>query len=221
MKLHGVTGNDEYLVKAAKLGARYKRSLSVAEDRYLWNYWDPTGAWDIRMDDHRAWKHWIGAEHRGGYYSLSLSQVVYLYEHGLIFDEEDIARFLRTQLRVCWDGDIANPTWRRVDGEEMDQSYLCSSLAAYDDSVYEMAFGAAATAARTAQREHGWQGGVVAGGWLEMKYVTVPRWSQPGPSDAASTEAFRASDRGRQTLAELAYTVAGDGYVAPAAPASE
>ena len=221
VKLYRVTGNDEYLVKAAKLGARYKRSLSLADNRYLWNYWDPSGVWDIRRDDRNRWKHWIGSEHRGGYYSLSLSQAVHLYEHGLVFDEEDIARFLRTQMEVCWDGDLEEPAWRRVDGEEMDQSYLCSALAAYDASLYEMAFGPAATARRVQQRDHGWHGGVVAGGGLEMKYVTIPRWLTPGASDAASTEAFRTSERGRQTLARLAYTVTGEGYVAPRHPASE
>jgi hypothetical protein len=214
VKLHAVTGDDEYLIKAAKLGARYKRSLSLADDRYQWNYWDPAGDWDIRADDHARWKHWVGAEHRGGYYSLSLSQAVYLYEHGLIFDEHDIARFMRTQLEVCWDGDLKDPTWRRVNGEEMDQSYLCSALAAYDESLYEMAFGAAATARHLAQRDHGWNGGVVAGDWLEMKYVTIPRWSAPGASEADSTAGFRASERGKQTLAQLAYTVTEPGYAA-------
>jgi hypothetical protein len=218
VKLHAATGDEEYLTKAVKLGGRYKRSLTLADDRYMWNYWDPAGAWDIRVDDHGRWKHWIGAEHRGGYYSLSLSQAVLLYEHGLVFDDEDIARFVRTQVEVCWNGDVENPTWRRVNGEEMDQSYLCSALAAYDESVHELAFGAAATARRIEQREHGWHGGVVAGDWLEMKYVTVPEWATEGPSDAAATAAYRASDTGSRLLAEMSAPVTGGGYEAPQTP---
>lgn len=218
VKLHAATGDEEYLTKAIKLGGRYKRSLTLADSRYLWNYWDPAGSWDVRVDDHGRWKHWIGSEHRGGYYSLSLSQAVFLYEHGLVFDDDDIARFLRTQLEVCWNGDVDSPIWRRVNGEEMEQSYLCSGLAAYDDSLYQLAFGPAETARRMAQREHGWNGGVGAGSWLEMKYVTVPRWATDGPSAADQTAAYRDSDAGRRLLAEMSAPVTGEGYAAPQSP---
>ena len=218
VKLYAATGDDAYLTKAVKLGTRYKRCLTLADGRYMWNYWDPAGEWDVRVDDHGRWKHWIGAEHRGGYYSLSASQAVMLYEHGLVFDEADIARFLRTQLEVCWNGDIADPGWSRVDGEAMDQPYVCSALAAYDASLRELAFGRAASARRVEQREHGWNGGVVAGDWLEMKYITVPRWSSAGSSDAQVTESYRSSEVGAAVLAELAPDVVSGGYSAPVAP---
>jgi hypothetical protein len=218
VKLHAATGDDEYLEKAVALGTRFKRSLTLADGRYAWNYWDPAGEWDARVDDHGRWKHWIGAEHRGGYYSLSASQAVFLYEHGLVFNDEDIARLLRTQLEVCWNGDVADPKWSRVNGEAMDQAYLCSTLAAYDDTLRELAFGSAATARRVAQRDHSWHGGVVAGDWLETKYINLPRWAGDGPSEAGATASYRSSERGRASLSQLAYEVRDRGYAAPESP---
>ena len=94
ISLHAATGNDAHLVKAIKLGTRFKRSLTRVGGHYKWNYWDPAGAWDIDPANRAKWKHWIGAEHRGGYYSLSLAQAVRLYELGLVFDRTDIDRFV-------------------------------------------------------------------------------------------------------------------------------
>ena len=101
LSMYKATGKDEYAVKAVRLGARFMSCLTKVEDRYDWHYWDPSGAWDIHPEDPGKWKHWIGAEHRNGYYSLSLSQAVLLYEHGLLFTRADIDRFVRTQMDVC------------------------------------------------------------------------------------------------------------------------
>ncbi|NQT54280.1 hypothetical protein HQ576_19640, partial [bacterium] len=127
LALYAATGRDEYLVKAIQLGTRFKRCLTLTSGRYRWNYWDPAGAWDVHPDDKGKWKHWIGVEHRGGYYSLSLSQAVLHFEHGLVFDRTDIDRFVKTQATVCWTGDFAKPRWARVDGRTSKQPYLCSA----------------------------------------------------------------------------------------------
>ncbi|MGC9317138.1 MAG: hypothetical protein ACP5KN_03780 [Armatimonadota bacterium] len=219
--LYAATGEAGYIEKAVRLGTRFKRCLMLDEQGvYRWNYWDPAGPWDVHPQEPGRWKHWIGAEHRGGYYSLSLSQAVLLYELGLVFNDRDIERFVRTQTQVAWNGSYDDPRWFRVDGREADEGhvYLCRWLASYDERIREMAFGAHARAARMEARDHPWQGGVVAMSWLEDKYLTVPGWEGPGASDAALVADWAAGE-GADLLAELAYEVAPPGYQPPPSPA--
>jgi hypothetical protein len=221
LSLYAATGKDEYAIKAVRLGTRFKRTLSLVDDRYAWNYWNPAGAWDINPDDPAQWKHWIGAEHRAGYYSLSLSAAVRLYERGLVFDRGDIDRFVRTQTQVCWNGDAQNPSWFRTDGKPADagHEYVCAMLAPFDPRVYDLAFGARTQAARLAAKDHPWQGGPVAMEWLELKYVTCPRWQTGDPSETDTLKPFLAKPENRALVESLAFTVEGGGYQAPMTPA--
>lgn len=171
LSVHRATGKNEYLKKAVKLGTRFKKSLRLVDYHYEWNYWDPAGDWDKDPEDPRKLKHWVGAEHRSGYYSSSLSQAVLLYENGLVFDK--IKPFVETQMTVCWNGDIENPKWARVDGKPSDSAYLCSSLAPFNGKIYKMAYGKLAQQRRLKEKDHPWGGGVVAGDWLEHKYIKL------------------------------------------------
>ena len=217
--LHAATRKDTYLVKAIKLGTRFKRCLTLVDDRYRWNYWDPAGAWDVHPDDAGKWKHWIGAEHRGGYYALTLSQAVLLHDHGLLFDRADTDRFLKTQTTVCWNGDLKSPRWARVDGKTMGQTYLCSALAPFDDKVRQMAFGPSAQQARLKGRTHSWQGSVVACGWLKAKLVDLPRRRETLAFDRAFVDRFLAEPPNRALLARLTFEVKASGYKPPLSPA--
>jgi len=216
--LYAATGNDAYLVKAVKLGTRFKRCLTLVDGRYRWNYWDPAGAWDVHPDAPGKWKHWIGAEHRSGYYSLSLSQAVFLYEHGLVFDRADIERFVRTQTTVCWNGDAERPRWARVDGRPSSRAYLCGWLAPFDKRIFAMAYGGAAQRERLKGRTHSWQGSVVACGWLEGKHLTHPRWRGGEPAEKAVVAPFLAKPENRALLKSLAFEVTGSGYAPPTTP---
>lgn len=220
VSMYRATGDSAYLEKAVRLGARFKRCLTLTDGRYRWNYWDPAGPWDVSPDDPGKWKHWIGAEHRGGYYSHSLSHAVLLYELGLVFDRTDIDRFLRTQMEVAWNGSLDAPVYRRVDGRPADegQVYLCAALAPFDAKLREMVYGAPAQAARMAAREHSWQGSVVAMSWLEGKYVTLPRRTNGRPADVDLTAVWAAGE-GAALLRELAYEVTEPGYQPPLTPA--
>ena len=220
LSLCAATGKEEYLVKAIKLGTRFKHCLTLVDDRYVWNYWDPSGAWDIHPDDAGKWKHWIGSEHRGGYYNLSLSQAVIMYEHGLVFDRTDIERFLKTQTEVCWNGDFENPKWFKVDGKPADPKYqyLCGWLAPFDERVYRMAYGEPAQHTRYDNRKHSWQGGAVAMEWLEFKYLRYSRWTHGEPAEAEVVAPFLAKPEGRALVEELAFEVEAPGYQAPRSP---
>jgi len=220
VKLYKATGKDDYLVKAIKLGTRLKRCLSLVDNRYVWDYWDPAGAWDVHPEDPSKWKHWIGSEHRSGYYSLSVSFAVFLYEHGLVFTRTDIDRFVATQTRVCWNGSYDNPKWLRVDGRKADPqySYLAGWLAPFDESIRQMAYGAWGQKARVQGMDHSWQGGPAAMGWIAFKYLTYPHWAGGNPAHTDSVKAFTDNPEGQQILRGLFFEVIGEGYSAPRSP---
>lgn len=219
LSLYAATEKDKYLVKAIKIGTRFKHSLTLVDGCYQWHYWNPSGDWDIDTQNSNKWKHWIGAEHRGGYYSLSLSQAVLLYEHGLVFDRADIERFVKTQTTVCWNGDLNNPKWARVDGQVSDQRYLCALLAPFDEHIYEMAFGAPAQQERLQNKGHSWQGGVVVSDWFEFKYLLYPRWRNGAPAGTTTVAPFLAQAKNRALVQELSFEVKAPGYQAPMTPA--
>lgn len=222
LSLYRATGKDDYLVKAIRLGTRFKHCLTLVEDRYRWNYLDPAGAWDIHPEDPNRWKHWIGPEHTGGYYSLSLMQAVLLYECGLVFDRTDLDRFLKTQTTVCWNGDLEDPQWANVDGEpgETPAPYLCSWLAPFDERVYQLAFEGSAQQERFDRRDHPWQGGPVACGWLQLKYLICPGWRSGEPMETDWTEPFLAKQENAALVESLAFEVTQENsYQAPATPA--
>lgn len=60
----------------------------------IWNYWQPAGTWDYKPDG--STKHWVGVHPNGGYYEIDADGIVAAYEHGLVFDEKDIAYLIAT-----------------------------------------------------------------------------------------------------------------------------
>ncbi|MBE7464633.1 MAG: hypothetical protein HS116_14245 [Planctomycetes bacterium] len=222
LALHRVTGNAEYLKKAIKLGVRFKHCLSIKDGAYAWNYWDPAGAWDIDTADAAKWKHWIGVEHKGGYYSASLTLAVLLHHHGLVFDAEDMKRFVKTQTEKAWNGDFENPKWARCDGttseKYMQGAYMCGSLAPFDDRIAKFCFEGARQEERVKNANHGWQGGIVASGYLEGKYVGRPKALGGKQVHKEVGERFRANSEHAAWLKDLEFNVEGAGYVPPKTP---
>ena len=234
--LYMATGKDEYLVKAIKLGTRFKHCLTLVDDHYLWHYWDPAGPWDADPKEADDWKHWIGPEHRSVYHAMTLSQAVLLYECGLVFDRTDIDRFLKTQKNVCWNGDVQNPEWFRLNGlpapNPSDVPWLCWWLAPLDRTIYDVTFRTAAQRERLDLFDHTPHGtfecsewledqygaGLVACDWLEAKYLIAPRWSGGKPAETAAVAAFVAKPEGQRLLKELSFQVGTPGYEAPATP---
>ena len=62
----------------------------------IWNYWEPAGAWDYKSNG--LPKHWIGVHPNAGYYDIDVEGIVAAYEHGLVFDRDDINRLVATAL---------------------------------------------------------------------------------------------------------------------------
>lgn len=178
LALYRVTGKDEYFRRAAKLGVRFKRTLRLDGDRYLWHYWDPAGEWDRKADNPKQWKHWIGAEHRAGYHNLSVAMAAALYDHGVVFNQADMGRFVNTQMQVCWNGSLEKPAFKRTDGTPAEQAFVASALAPFEPKIGQFLYGERRTAERLKNREHPWRGGVEASDYLRGKYAATPP-SQP------------------------------------------
>jgi hypothetical protein len=222
LSLYRATGKDEYARIAAKLGTRFKRCLTLKDEHYEWNYWDPAGQWDALPSNPSRWKHWIGVEHKGGYYSESLSQAVLLYEHGLVFDEKDMARFVRTQTQMCWNGSMDSPKWARVDGTTSDKymegSYMCAALAPLSEKVAEFVYGGPRLDERIRSASHGWQGGPVARSWIEGKFLSMPRSKAAKQPYLDFGRKYLATAANRTAAKSLEFEVKGSGYSAPQSP---
>jgi hypothetical protein len=234
--LYMATGKDEYLVKAIKLGTRFKHCLTREGDHYLWHYWDPAGPWDIDPQEPDDWKHWIGPEHRSVYHAMTISQAVLLYECGLVFDRTDIDRFVKTQTGICWNGDVQAPRWFRVNGavapNPSDVPWLCVWLAPFDKPVFDVTFSPATQQERLELKNHPNRGvfecslwleenygaALVACDWLEAKYLVCPRWLGGKPAEMAAMAAFVAKPEGQKLLKQLAFKVEVPGYQAPLKP---
>lgn len=220
VKMYRASGEDKYLRRAIKLGTRFKHCLTLVEHRYRWNYLDPSGAWDLHPEKPNQWKHWIGPEHRGGYYSLSVRQAVAMYELGLVFDRTDMDRFARTQVQVCWNGSFEDPQWVNVDGQKKNgQTYLCPWLAPFDDQINRLAHSTWSQKQRFENRNHSWQGGPVAAEYLESKYLLYPEWSSGEPAETRVVEPFLADPDNAALVQALSFTLTPEtSYTAPKTP---
>lgn len=220
LNLHRVTGNDAHLATAARLGAWLKRCLSLREGRYTWNYWDPAGDWDIHPADPAKWKHWIGREPKGEWFSATATSALRLYHHGIIFDDTDVARLVKTQTEVCWNGDATAPVYANTDGVPMPKErFCCLALTPWSGPLSALAFTGAAQAERIAGKDNAWKGGVIAADWLWAKYILTARAAGGKPMHGDQGERFRREPANRELLARLAYAVTGPGWQAPATPA--
>ena len=218
--LYRVTGRSEYMQMAVKLGVRFKRCLTLRNGHYEWNYWDPAGPWDVHPTKPGQWKHWIGPEHRGGYYSLSLTQAVGLWGHGLVFDDADMQRFVKTQLEATWNGRLDDPKWFRVDRSRgtQDGRYICPALAPFDKKIHTFLYTGPRQAERLANAKHSWQGGPVANGWIRGKYINHPAAAGGKQIHLAAGKKFLTEPANRKFMQSQRFDVTGGGYRAQPNP---
>lgn len=210
LALYRVTGNDDYFRRAVKLGTRLKRLLALEGDHYLWHYWDPAGDWDRKPDAPTQFKHWIGPEHRGGYHALTVQMATELYDHGVVFDRTDMERFVNTQTEVCWNASVDDPKFTTTGGKTITEAghgiVMAPSLAPFDKRIWEYCYGPRATKERLAARQHGWQGGPNAVGYLVGKYLSAP---SPEQTHAACREQFCRQPENAAFLKAIEFTIPG------------
>jgi len=101
LALYDVTGNQEFLDRAAQLARTIKQELeSVANGSYRWHYWieEPSGSAASAEDiSHGA---------------IDVQFAVMAHDHGLVFDEDDMMRFGATLILNSWNGvDWTSSVW--------------------------------------------------------------------------------------------------------------
>jgi len=143
LAMHDRTGKPIYRTRAEKWFRIMKSRQRLREGKfYVWNYWDPAGPWDYNPD--KTTRHWVGVHPNGGYYAADLSGIVAAFEHGLIFDQADIARLIATNRDYMWDQKIGGARFRRIDGGTPDARWknspgvLWAALLPYDATLRQV-----------------------------------------------------------------------------------
>ena len=106
---------------------------------FVWNYWDPAGPWDYKPDG--SPKHWVGVHPNGGYYAVDVEGIAAAYEHGLVFDKEDLRRLIATNRDFMWNQQIQGAKFQRIDGGKPDPRWkgspgvLWTALVPHDETL--------------------------------------------------------------------------------------
>jgi hypothetical protein len=207
LALYGVTRNDAYAKRAAKLGVRFKRCLTLKDGHYEWNTWDPAGAWDASHSDPAEWKHPYNPPNEDRFFTSAVEFAAALYHYGLVFDRTDMERFVRSQ-----------SGFQPLPGVK---AYRASVLAAFDDSLARSFYSPERRNEIEQTAEKGWEGGVAAGAWLEGKYGYLVRAAGGRQIYLDRGGWFLARPEGRALMDSLRFEVTGAGYQAPATPGGQ
>jgi len=112
LRIYRITGEEKYRTKALKIFNYMKSRMCLFSDHYVWNYWEPFGAWDIDDSSRNKLNHWVNVHPYRNYQSGELHQIAEAYHSGITFSRIDIERIINTNLKVMWNGDTENPKWR-------------------------------------------------------------------------------------------------------------
>ena len=98
LAMFDATAKPVYRERAEKWFKVMKTRMKLKHDgKYeVWNYWEPAGAWDYKS--YFLPKHWIGVHPNAGYYDIDAEAIVTAYEHGLVFNKDDINRLVATAI---------------------------------------------------------------------------------------------------------------------------
>ncbi|MEK7412086.1 MAG: hypothetical protein AAB263_02080 [Planctomycetota bacterium] len=96
LSLWKLTGKPEYRDRVTAVFGRAKAMFRLFpdENRLVWNFWMPHGAYDL---EGTAPKSWVGVHSsRPGYQVFEAGAFLEVYDAGLVFDRSDIERMVRT-----------------------------------------------------------------------------------------------------------------------------
>ena len=98
LAMFDATQQPIYKERAEKWFRLMKSRMTLKDDSTykIWNYWQPAGAWDY--NGFGLPKHWIGVHPKDGYYDIDVEAIVAAFEHGIVFDEDDINHLIATAL---------------------------------------------------------------------------------------------------------------------------
>jgi hypothetical protein len=141
LAVHQATGKARYRDRAQQWWQVMKSRMQLRDQgRYfVWNYWDPAGPWDKKPDG--SLKHWVGVHPNGGYYGVDVEGITTAYEHGLVFNKEDMDRLIATNRDFMWNHEIHGAKFQRIDGGQADARWanspgvLWTALVFRDDTL--------------------------------------------------------------------------------------
>ncbi len=141
LALHDVTGKPAYKTRAEKWFRLMKSRMKTRDNGkyFVWNYWEPAGSWDYKSGG--SPKHWVGVHPNGGYYGIDVEAIVSAREHGLVFDQDDMARLIATNRDFMWNQKVEGAAFQRIDGGEVDPRWkdspgvLWTALTPYDETL--------------------------------------------------------------------------------------
>ncbi|HXC98682.1 MAG TPA: hypothetical protein VN048_05025 [Verrucomicrobiae bacterium] len=139
--MHDATQQSVYRDRASAWWRLMRARMTTRDNGkyFVWNYWEPAGAWDYTADG--APRHWVGVHPNGGYYGIDVDGIVNAYEHGLVFTRADIDRLIATNRDFMWNHKFDDPAFRRIDGGPMNIRWrktpgvLWAGLAPYDATL--------------------------------------------------------------------------------------
>ena len=134
VRLWRLTGNPEYKKRVIAINSRAKAMWRYypSEDRIVWNFWMPHGPYDIEGS---APKSWVAVHpERPGYQAGEVRDWVEIYDSGLVFEQVDFERIIRTNHWMAG-GDPQHVTaWKNADGTT-GAGTLWGGLARFDDKI--------------------------------------------------------------------------------------
>ncbi len=141
LAMYDVTKKPVYRERAESWFRLMKARMKLrAEGKYnVWNYWEPAGPWDFKADG--SLRHWVGVHPNGGYYWLDVKAIAEAFEHGLVFQRDDIDRLIATNRDFMWNGEVRRAKFQRIDGGQPDPRWknspgvLWTSFAPYDETL--------------------------------------------------------------------------------------
>ena len=208
LALYRVTGDERYLRRALEIGAWFRSNLILKDGHYEWMSWVPAGPWDVSPTKDDAWAvSWIAPDPNGPWYVAALSIAMNLYQHGVLFDDTDLARFIATQKTMCWNGDMDKPEYRTVAGTTskwVKGRFLSDQLAHYDPTLRRLAFAGPHEAQRVKDAASSWKGGANAQDYVREKYLMAPKVAENPKPYAAAGKAFLAKPENKAFCDKLA-----------------
>ncbi len=221
LALYRVTGNDDHMQRIVKIGTLFKRRLQLVDNHYQWYRWVPLGKWDIHPENPDKWATWIGRSPLAGWYNTEVGIAVAIYHHGVVFNRQDIDRFVANQVGVAWNGDAENPEFFNCEGKPSNrqgQRFLCPALAPFSQKLADFVFTGTLQKERLEKSDNDWHGGVLASDWLWDKYVMMPAAAGGKPMYAEHGQKFLAKPANRKLVEQLKFEVVAPGYQVPLLP---